>query len=408
MRYLILSALQFREARLLIVRRHLKDVLASSYQTALQLLRDFVPRAWWYELKKESSIVFRTGSILHFDGLDNAERAEKLLSTEWFRIFANEVTQLLYPQLWLLATRLSQQPVHVDTGIVGVRKIVADCNPREPQHWVHKLWYEKIYPNTEPPQRLRNHDTFYCLNWSVYDNLDNLPRDLITSLDAMPAIIRRRMRDGQWCASDKMVYDEFVETIHVISPIAIPRYWRRFAAIDFGFTNPMAVLLFATDETDHVYLYDEIYVRGKTTAQIVPQLSKANEKNPFEYIVCDWDAEDMQTLRDAGFSVRAADKRIQYGIDLVKTRLQLRHDGQPGLFICSNCMNTIKEIYGYHRPDDISSAKADIPVKENDHAMDALRYFIASIDGSGMTLDAELMARDSEKSGDGLYSMTDS
>ena len=58
-------------------------------------------------------------------------------------------------------------------------------------------------------------------------------------------------------------------------------------------------------------------------------------------------------------------------------------NGKPGLFIFSNCTNTIKEIETYRwREKSVTQAQdlnePDVPEKANDHAMDALRYFAVS------------------------------
>ena len=61
------------------------------------------------------------------------------------------------------------------------------------------------------------------------------------------------------------------------------------------------------------------------------------------------------------------------GIRDVATRLQ-----SGDIFICSGCTDCIRE-FGLYRWDE--KAPMDRPIKENDHAMDDVRYFVHKIFG---------------------------
>ena len=61
------------------------------------------------------------------------------------------------------------------------------------------------------------------------------------------------------------------------------------------------------------------------------------------------------------------------GLELVRQQLKVRDDGKPGLYISSKCDNTIMEFNQYSYPETIDTEE---PAKENDHAMDCLRYFL--------------------------------
>ena len=54
--------------------------------------------------------------------------------------------------------------------------------------------------------------------------------------------------------------------------------------------------------------------------------------------------------------------------------LMVRGDGRPGLTVDPSCVNTIREFEGY-----CWKKGKDEPVKEGDHAMDALRYALFSM-----------------------------
>ena len=72
-----------------------------------------------------------------------------------------------------------------------------------------------------------------------------------------------------------------------------------------------------------------------------------------------------------GLPARAAKGRVLDGIATVQGLLQVQLDGRPRLTIDPSCVNTIAEFESYVWQDG-----RDAPVKQNDHAMDALRYFV--------------------------------
>jgi phage terminase large subunit len=76
-----------------------------------------------------------------------------------------------------------------------------------------------------------------------------------------------------------------------------------------------------------------------------------------------------------------AQKDVGIGIQRVKERLRVRGDGRARVFIASNCTNTIKEFGAYRWAESKEGrAEKEQPVKESNHALDALRYMIMELD----------------------------
>ena len=73
----------------------------------------------------------------------------------------------------------------------------------------------------------------------------------------------------------------------------------------------------------------------------------------------------IEELRRAGFNARPADKDVKKGIDTIR---------QQALFITQASLNLTKEIRGYKYDSDKDGKLLEFPVKENDHAVDAMRY----------------------------------
>jgi hypothetical protein len=76
---------------------------------------------------------------------------------------------------------------------------------------------------------------------------------------------------------------------------------------------------------------------------------------------------------------------VQVGIDRVKTHLKVNpRTGRPALYFFETVVNTIEELTTYRYPElkaNESGVKAEKenPLKVNDHALDALRYFIVDL-----------------------------
>ncbi|MDQ1316526.1 MAG: hypothetical protein QG588_173 [Candidatus Poribacteria bacterium] len=221
--------------------------------------------------------------------------------------------------------------------------------------------------------------------------------------------------------SSGQVYKEFDPSIHVIAEdklrilsSAETREWRRFRSIDFGYENPFVCLYIAVDPEDRVIIYDEYYQRhrtmeqhasflfeeeqisfrrvteewkskvsaslnrGKISDHVPPSNGRTDQHNGlYEFTTCDPSAASARaTLFEKGIVTIAPRSNILQGLELVRRQLRVREDGKPGLYISSKCVNTIKEFSLYSYPETMDTEE---PNKENDHAMDSLRYFLIQL-----------------------------
>lgn len=187
-----------------------------------------------------------------------------------------------------------------------------------------------------------------------------------------------------------LVYKEFDREQHVIDKTEFERnlpaffQWNEFIlGVDYGFTNPAAVLHIYKDSADCYYVLDEFYERGRTDIEVNEYVAplKANKVYPDPAA-----AGAVSDLRKRGVNVRDVVK----GADSIKNGInRVRELFKAGkLKIASNCVNTITELETYSYPDKKPDKNEyEDPIKENDHAMDALRYAIMmnATDTSGRT-----------------------
>lgn len=398
-RYCFNVCLQVPGIKILIARKTRRAVKASVWQDFKSYRAKYVPNSGNMCKFRESDleIWFRDGSRVYFDGLDNNERIEKIRGREYCVIWINEATDITYLMLSVLEDRLAQVvPVRLPAGNPGPRykqMLMMDCNPKHPRHWLHLLGIQNLNPENGDPLPL---DTvtggeyinlrYHRLNWSAFDNTDNLSAAYIATLKAMPKVRRMRMLDGIWCSQEGLVYDEFREDVHTIDPFPIPNDWRRFRGIDFGYTNPFACCWFALDHDDTLYITDT-HMREKMLVEEHAQIiEERSENNHYDALVADWEAEQRANLeKKLHVDVTPAPfcKSIRLGIDMVKSRLKVRGNGKPRLLVFRTEENQalINEFFAYKEPEENEDKNNDEnPIDANNHALSAVRYVVMHID----------------------------
>ena len=261
------------------------------------------------------------------------------------------------------------------------RQVILSTNPDHPQHWI----YTDLILNGEAK-------AYYS---GALDNKYN-PPSYIEFLNRLTGVLKARLVDGLWVQAEGAVYSEWDPSIHVIEPFEVPADWRRVMSIDFGYANPFVCQWWAIDNDGRMYLYREIYMSERLVEDHAGQITQVNGDDLVEMVVADWDAEDRATLERHGVYTEPATKDISPGIQAVKARLAVADDGRPRLFIMRGATveedgrvaemkkptSTEAEITGYVWPKSIDGKPIkEVPVKINDHGMDALRYAVMYVDG---------------------------
>ena len=161
-----------------------------------------------------------------------------------------------------------------------------------------------------------------------------------------------------------LVYKEFSREKHLYSELPEGSF-EKVGGIDFGYTHPAVVLDIRTDG-ERFFVEDEWVRMGRTETQLAEYVSacKFNAVYP--------DPENpsaIEELRRHNINVREVIKgkgSVTTGIQRVR---ELLLSGK--LKVNARCINTIAgfEMYSYDEDTD-----KEIPIKENDDEMDALRY----------------------------------
>jgi hypothetical protein len=150
------------------------------------------------------------------------------------------------------------------------------------------------------------------------------------------------------------------------------RMTHRFGAVDWGHTNPAAVLVGGTDQDGRWYLAALWYKRGHTRDQIAKQAAKMAAEWKVEQWYIDHDPEGQAQMEKQGLPVMRAEKEVVSGLMHVRSLVPPRADGQPRIQVHESLKDWWREQEAYTFPEG-----EEEPVGQNgDHAMDATRYMI--------------------------------
>lgn len=380
-------ATNYPESRHLIARYRLNHMTGSVWkQTLIPQMKEFFPKGGCSINEQEKIITLPNGATIWGAGLDDKDRVEKIMGTEYATIFINEATQISFETFQKIKTRLSQQAFHREDKSPIVRKIIVDCNPRSEHHWLYKYFILHKDPKENLPLPEKLVGKMKRRHWTPYDN-PFLPKEYFEILEGLIGIERQRLLEGQWVNQEGLVYPEFAKIYKdephrnvIVSPFPIPEKWETYGAVDFGFRDPFVFLWFAKDPSNEVfYLFDEIYESEKTVRVHSIEINKRRKIT--KYVVADHDAEDRATLAENGIPTIPAEKDILTGIQDLRTFLTNTNGYRLKVF--SSCVNTIEEAYEYSwEQSKEGKNEKEKPVDYNNHAMDALRYFAKSLLGA--------------------------
>ena len=181
-------------SRHLEVRRTFKAIKKSIWNDTLPKVLKIAFPQWkedvHYKLNKtDFFLALRNGSTYWLGGMDDKERIDRILGTEYSTIGLNESSELSFDQRETLITRLAE-----NSGLP--LRIWDDCNPPSTKHWIYKLFIEGINPADGKPLSEGQRAKYSYIMMNPQDNKDNLPKAYYGFLDGLSAKKRKRFRDG--------------------------------------------------------------------------------------------------------------------------------------------------------------------------------------------------------------------
>lgn len=257
-------------------------------------------------------------------------------------------------------------------------KMWFNCNPDSPHHWFYNEWILEAKEKNA-----------LVLEFQLEDNPSLSDRVIERYKRQYHGVFYDRYIRGLWVIAEGLVYQFESSSEYTCSydealghRTVKDQYGNTkethgggewYLSIDYGITNPFACLLWRVTP-DTAYIVDEYYFaskdqgRRRTDAEHYEAVENFAKGYNIEAIIVDPSATSFkeEVYRHGRFTVRDADNDVLEGIQVTD---QMLHDGS--IKISDRCTNTLKEIQLYCWDD---KAIKDQVVKENDHAMDAMRY----------------------------------
>jgi PBSX family phage terminase large subunit len=291
--------------------------------------------------------------------------------------YADEVT--LYPESFVKQA--------INRMSVKGAKAFWTTNPDSPYHYIKTEFIDKA--------KKKNYATFH---FTLMDN-PSLPEEYIANLkSAYTGLWYKRMVLGLWVMADGVIYDMFNhdqlaaggQVIATLPEgVTILHDW---ITVDYGNSNATVFLHMAEGNDGHCYQLGEYYHSGREN-------DEQHQKSPSDYAndMLDWIEEqgqfwDRQLNLKAiyidpsakGFilelykvlpkklrgKIQAAHNDVLLGIEITSSVI-----GQSVLRVMARCKNTLRELASYCWDPTAQKRGEDRPLKENDHTMDAVRYF---------------------------------
>lgn len=171
------------------------------------------------------------GSEIWFGGLDDKERTEKILGTEFCTLFLNECSQIPYSSRNIAITRLAQLIDDRVTKRALALKVYYDENPPDKGHWTYRLF--KLKQDPESRQPLPDPENYGFMQLNPIDNKENLSQDYLKTLESLPARLRKRFLEGEFrdASPNALFSDEIFDKWRLIDQ-ELPEMLRIVVAVD--------------------------------------------------------------------------------------------------------------------------------------------------------------------------------
>lgn len=286
-------------------------------------------------------------------GAEKVSQVSKIRGSSIKYCYGDEVAEWSPDVFELLKSRLDRRYSCFDGTL----------NPQSPTHWLKGF--------------LESDADIYNQRYTIFDN-PFLPEEFVRNLckEYQGTVYYKRYILGEWALAEGLIYPMYAEAI--AEPPA-ERASSYCISLDYGTQNAFAALLWEKHDSTW-YAVSEYYYSGRDAGVTKTDEEYANEMDrwladyfgtpPRIRTIIDPSAASFITLlsRRKGYLVNHADNDVRDGIRETATCMR---NGR--IKISEKCRNLLNEIQGYAWDD---NAGDDRPIKVNDHACDAMRYFV--------------------------------
>lgn len=330
---------------------------------------------FWLKLMLKSR-----GYKVHDNRADNLVTVTRKGAANYFYVFGgkDERSQDLIQGITLAGVffdevaLMPESFVNQATGRCSVdgSKFWFNCNPDGPYHWFKVNWINEIVKKN-----------ILYLRFAMDDNLSLSEKIKARYRSMYTGVFYKRYILGLWTIAQGIIYDMFDAEKHAIHEVPEELTKECYISIDYGTQNATVFLLWERGISGVWYCTEEYYYSGreeakqKTDSKFADDLIEFINGRQIEQIIIDPSAASfIAELKTRGLSIRKAKNEVIDGIRVTGVALDLGR-----IKILDNCINTIKEFSNYIWDKKAADRGEDKPIKDHDHAMDALRYFCFTI-----------------------------
>lgn len=297
------------------------------------------------------------GKTIHLIGAADERAESKIRGSTFVGAYVDEATIIPESVFKMLISRCA----------MGNAKIFATTNPDSPYHWLKKDY-------------LTDNPDVASWQFTLNDNPALSKEDKAYLNRQYTGLWFQRFIEGRWVQAEGSIYDHFDEKRHVIdfSPNYTPNY---IVGIDYGTTNPCAFVLIGIDYDrfpnvwvqEEYYFDSKVHQRQKTDSEYADDFIKFIHGKSVSAIYLDPSAVSfrVELQRRGILNLFEAQNEVIDGIREVSDML---NNGM--LKICRSCPNLISEFQSYVWDPKCLKTGEDKPLKQHDHALDAMRYAI--------------------------------
>jgi PBSX family phage terminase large subunit len=322
------------------------------------------------------------GRTLYLASANDEKAAAKIAGLTLAGAYGDELSTWPESFFRMLGSRLS---------LPGAR-MFGTTNPDNPMHWLKAGYLDRAKVHlTQAGDVLVSADPdaldLARMSFVLADN-PHLPPEYVAALAAeYTGLWHRRYILGEWVIAEGAVYDMFDLARHVVGDCPVIKRWI-CCSVDYGTTNPFHALLIGLGVDKRLYVVAEWRWDSRKRRQ---QLSDAQYSAKLrewlasvrypgsmlhgvtpERIIVDPSAASfrVQLFQDRMQSMMAENEVLD-GIRLVSSLLSTGR-----LLIHESCTDLIGELQSYSWDEKAAAKGEDVPIKKNDHGVDALRYGI--------------------------------
>lgn len=250
-------------------------------------------------------------------------------------------------------------------------KVWFSCNPAAPSHWFYTDWIKKADKGEINAKHI---------HFVLRDN-PGLSEETIQRYEkSFSGVFYQRYVLGEWVAAEGLVYPFFSagQDTYLFHGDASRIDGQFYVSIDYGTHNPCSMGLWVIHNGKALRIKESYFDSRaervqRTDEEHYAELERLTKGYYIQAVVVDPSAASfIETIRRHGrYLVVPADNDVLNGIRCVASLMQ------AGLVIIHESCAASRREFGLYSWDD--KAKEDRVVKENDHAMDDIRYFCYTI-----------------------------